>query len=278
MTITPSDFSFVYSGGASNSNPGKSLGGNPSNFFIVEGINNLFDDIDSSEAELGDVEYRSFYIFNDSSTESAYIDVWVLSQIENGASIEIGITLADEVQKITFSPSSDITGGTFKFEITYSSTTETTSDISWNADFDILAQNIEDALNALALFSDITVEKQGSTGIFLATFSENDGNKSQPTLNPVDIMLTSTGDPADIAVVVNTIGSPINRIAPDIGTEKVPPTGISFSIPDTESNAINVGLLKPFEGFPIWIKRTIETKIENLEPDGFSLRIKGTTT
>ena len=65
-------------GGASNSDPDASLGGTISSETISEtALNNLFDNVSVAEASAGDVEYRSFDIYN-AGDETAYIvEAWI---------------------------------------------------------------------------------------------------------------------------------------------------------------------------------------------------------
>src|SRR5215212_4192131 len=67
--ILPEDIKFYLSGGFDNSDPSLSLGGDISSFQLVSGTpNGLFDRVDTSEAELGDIEYRCVYLVNTSQT------------------------------------------------------------------------------------------------------------------------------------------------------------------------------------------------------------------
>ena len=67
--ILPEDIKFYLSGGYYNSEPSLSLGGETSSFQLVSGtLNGLFDRVDTSEATLGDVEYRCIYLRNTSQT------------------------------------------------------------------------------------------------------------------------------------------------------------------------------------------------------------------
>lgn len=282
MAVSPSEISFNLSGGAGNTDPNASLGGEPSVTTVTSDINNLFDDVASTESESGKTEYRAIYIFNNNTTSAiGGVKVWTVSQVLGGATVEIGITLQDEVQKITITPQNDITGGTFQIQISYFISDfgiiETTDAISWDADFDVLAQNIEDALNDLDKFSTISVAKVGSDAVFNVTFTGNDGNKKQPTLSIVNNMLTSTGDSPEIAVELVTSGSPIETIADDIGAENIPPTGITFTDPDSEASALEIGRLAAAEGFPVWVKRIVNPGTSGLAADGFTLRFKGSS-
>lgn len=71
MPVAPSDIKIYYSGGASNSNPSASLGGTKSSVEVSNTpLNNLFDDVNETEASTGDTEYRCFYVQNTHGTDS----------------------------------------------------------------------------------------------------------------------------------------------------------------------------------------------------------------
>jgi hypothetical protein len=77
--IQPTDLKFYYSGGYFNSDPNLSLGGESSSFQVISGtLNGLFDRVDTSEAELGDTEYRCIYLRNTSQTRKLLgTKIWI---------------------------------------------------------------------------------------------------------------------------------------------------------------------------------------------------------
>jgi len=274
MVISESDISIVYSGGVSNSDPDASLGGDASVFPITDDINNLFDDVASEESSFGAIDFRAFYIFNDHATDTLYnVRVWIESQIADGATAELGIPVINEQQSIAITPFNDITGGSFTLQFD----TEITASIAWDGDTSTLAANIQTALRNLPSLSAVIVTYQASDDTFLVNFSGADGGRNQPTLAVDTNSLTSSGDPADIAVSVITEGSPINVAALDIGLEANPPTGVSFVSALTEDNAISIGSLHAADGFYVWVKRTTPPDTEGVPLDGFTFRIKGDT-
>ena len=68
MPIVSTDIKFKLSGGTSNTSPAASLGGARSTAGggdITPGsANNVWDDVNASEASAGDVEYRGLYVLN----------------------------------------------------------------------------------------------------------------------------------------------------------------------------------------------------------------------
>ena len=69
MPIVSTDIKFYLSGGAANADPDASLGDAISATEIVSAtLHNLFDIVNSSEANDGDTEYRCFYVKNTHAT------------------------------------------------------------------------------------------------------------------------------------------------------------------------------------------------------------------
>jgi predicted phosphodiesterase len=77
--ILPEDIKFYLSGGYYNSDPLNSLGGETSSFQLTSGtLNGLFDRVDTSEAEIGDIEYRCVYLRNTSQTRKLLgTKIWI---------------------------------------------------------------------------------------------------------------------------------------------------------------------------------------------------------
>ncbi len=73
------DVSFVLSGGSSNLNPKKSLGGASSAYFISNLRNNLLDTAEfDKNSQNNIIDYRAFYIFNDNQYNTLYnVKVWI---------------------------------------------------------------------------------------------------------------------------------------------------------------------------------------------------------
>lgn len=69
MPIVTTDIKILLSGGAANADPDASLGGAISSEEVVDdSLHNLFDRVQGSESEGGDVEYRLFYVKNNHAT------------------------------------------------------------------------------------------------------------------------------------------------------------------------------------------------------------------
>lgn len=261
--IQPSDISITYSGGSSNSNPLLSLGGDPSSVAIGSLINNLFRDVTSSEAATGYTDYRCFYIFNDSATETFYnVNVGIDSEESEGSNIYIGTIERDEIQTIQFAGST--TTGTFTLD--YDSSI--TDPITWSGTYSILATNIQTALNDLSELSEVEVVSNGS-GLFTVTFAGADGNKNHPLLDVDDNSLSAS---TTITIVSALKGSPINSISDLTANAETIPTGVSFG-----TDTLSIGHLMPSESIYVWLKRSTPEASAGINNDNVVLKITGQT-
>lgn len=272
MPITESDIKFTLSGGINNDDPNKSLGGDPSPIVISNNINNLFDDIQGLEAEEGRIEYRCFYIFNDNETHDfRNIRIWIKSQVDLGASVEIGIGQRNHVQVISIFGSP--TSGTFK--LSYDGVTPSAS-INWNEDVSILAASINDYVDSQFGLETTTIGELTADAerIFTVTFVGDSGGRYHPDFVVSQNLLV----PSATIMVQSTInGQPINAVAADVGDEETAPEDVSFSDPSSEAEALLVGTLKPLEHFFVWVKRTINANTSSIIEDGFTLSVRGGT-
>ncbi len=91
-------------GGASNADPDASLGGVMSSEELSETpLNNLFDDIDPDQAEVGVTEYRAIGLYNDGDADAVGIEMWFVSDSASpDTSVSVGVdatgtqSIADE--------------------------------------------------------------------------------------------------------------------------------------------------------------------------------------
>lgn len=271
--INPSDIIFVLSNGSyppTNSDPNESLGSTPSNVGVGTSLENLFQNITTEEASSGVIDYRCFYVFNDSATDdlpstSIYLD----GQLDSPVQLSIGVNTVDDVQTLTINGTP--TGGSIILNYDGSNTASITySVISGVTGF---ATAIQNALNALSELSGVTCTgiNFGTYQQYTITFSGDDGNRYQPTLI-VSNSLTGTGVNTTMAKAIN--GSPINSIAPLITSSLSAPAGINF-IQTSISNKKYIGLLKATEGFPIWIRRSIPSQTNASNQSGAIFKITG---
>lgn len=72
-----SSIEYYLTGGAANADPDASLGGTTSsNALSGTALNNLFDNVDPTEALAGDVEYRAIAIKNDGDAEARNVEFY----------------------------------------------------------------------------------------------------------------------------------------------------------------------------------------------------------
>lgn len=281
MTTTADDISIVLSGGSANINPNNSLGGDPSSAPIVSAsLNNLFDDVSAEESEEGHEDYRCIYIFNDGDTPIYSVKVYIDSDEEDGAAMEVGVESRNEVQRITIS--GGVSGGSLTLQYNgVQFTTEYNSDLSeWAAALQETLQELE--IDEEIVFKQVAVTAQnGSNGtvIFDIKWTGSDGYRNFDKFeavvddeeNDIGNQLEPEGD-ISVGISVTSEGAPVNTIASEITLDTTPPGGVTFSAATIDS-PLTIPRLDPEEGFPLWIKRTVAVGTEAKETDGCTLAI-----
>lgn len=83
---------FRLTGGSSNNTPSASLGGvMSSNALSGTAMNNLFDDVDPTEATSGDIEYRMVDVYNSGDATATVVQLYISSQTSSAAtSLDLG--------------------------------------------------------------------------------------------------------------------------------------------------------------------------------------------
>lgn len=101
-TLSSSDISFHYSGGASNFNPALSINNTQSSVKIPTGqYNSIFDNVSSTEATSGSIEYRKIFIKNNHDTLPLYsAKIWIDSNTPGDDFIYIGVEPDEEAVSI----------------------------------------------------------------------------------------------------------------------------------------------------------------------------------
>jgi hypothetical protein len=278
MTTNANDITLWLSGGASNTNPNQSLGGDPSIFPITSNVlNNLFDDVTADEALDGLEDYRCIYIFNDGDTTVWNVKLFIYSDSTGGASMEIGVYDRNESQRLTISGASPSTTG--KLVLSYSGET---FELLYDSNLATMAASLQSSLEELIkdeetnekFFKNVIVTAQGTaeTNIFDIKWQGKDAKRSFDS-----ITLAAGGNqlvpvtPVGLATIQH--GSPINTIANNIGTETTPPGGVGF-FAATSASPITIPFLAPDDTIPLWIRRTVTAGTTAVENDGFTLRIR----
>ena len=284
--IQASDIVYVYSGGIINSDPQKSIGGDPSQFTIAEGVNTVFSDISVNQSKTGYLDYRCIYVFNNSTTDSFYnVQVYFQTLLTGGSNMLMGLPTATDVQRIIITGSPQASN-TYDIVYDWGNPTQQSVTILYDINQSVgqHAQVIQDALNNLPVqvLSGVEVEGQyipaGVNPVqnpavrnFTIKFLGTDNNKNQPLLHIANMLLGF-----NVTVVVNKLyaGGPINTIASPLSFDTIAPAGVDFSLP-TEESPITLGILKATEGFPIWLRRETPANANSVQNDGFSLAIIG---
>jgi len=98
MSVTANDIKFYLTGagsdGASQSDPNAALGAYRSSTEIVTAtLDNLFDDVSSSEASSGDTEYRCFCIKNTAAETLYNIKIWIYSETDPNSDQQISFAV-----------------------------------------------------------------------------------------------------------------------------------------------------------------------------------------
>jgi len=264
-----SSLTLVLSGGVSNVNPDASLGGAPSPTPIETGDNNLFPDVTGDQVSTGYIDYKCMYLFNDDPTDDFNnCQIWIDSQSPKGAICDLGVKLANEQQKLTFV---NAAGGTFALNVDG----HNTAAIPFTWDPNLFAVNIQSGLRGLPNSRYVNVTVLDSKN-YQVEWAGLEGNKKYPPMLVSDNSLLRDNPilPVGVTITETQAGTPINAIAPEIGNTTTPPTGVTFSRP-TATTPITIGLLKPTDGFSIWIRRTTDTEAIATATDGMVFKMKG---
>lgn len=257
-------FNFLYSGGLNNADPAKSIGGSYSTNFILGNLNNLFSDISKDDSEIGVIDYRCFYIANDSENDTLYnASIFVTSEYNSQSSVQIGISRESEVQVISLNsiPSS----GYFKLKIGPA----TTPEIYWDSNNIIFENNIRNALNYLDEIE--TIVSKTLLNNYQVSFVGISNYRNYDLLQVVE----NTLSPSTIIKIEKlTEGQPINSVAPRIFNSQSAPFNVTFY--DTNfNNRLSLGNLHPSDIIPIWIRRYTSGTINDDQLNGFNIRLSG---
>ena len=264
MTIAASQIIFLLSGGTSNSNPSRSIGGPPSAFPVLGSLNNLFSDVTSDEASSGKTDFRCFYVKNNSSADYLYdVECFIDSQAARGSTAEVGVATVTDVQNIEVKGS--VTGG--NLVLRYEQT-------EFTAEWGGSPQNFLDSLL-------LVMEGIGLNGIEISTSSsgvsqnfivEFKGNQSKRNHQKIVVIENNLIGAISVSISKVAEGQPINSNGPLLATETVPPSKVNFY---TASQRISLGILRSGDFVPIWIKRTTVANTDFKENDYFVFKILG---
>jgi hypothetical protein len=274
MAVTRADIIFLLSGGSTNSDPNQSLGGPPSTKRISGDFNNLFDDISESDAQVGHIDYRCFYVKNNSSETWENVRVWMADQSEGAIGL-LGLDSQDDTQQLTVISDNGANGGNFKVDFDGDEV-----QVDYDADINTWADNFQTALRTLSTLSDVTVTGQEMSGakefeLFMVTFTGDDGAREQPTLFVTENNLTfAGGGTGTIDVTKTNKGTPINNTPAKLGEETVAPINVSFQV-TSESTFVTLGNLNSGDFVPIWIQRIFPAGNAPVVSNTFTVILRG---
>lgn len=271
MPISASDISYVYSGGATNTDPDESLGGDASVHVIVGNV--IFDSVTPNEAAAGSIDYRCVYISNDNASDNFYnAEILIQSQVAGGATVMLGFDEVNDRQSTTITNFSTVTGGSVTME--YVDTSSHSFTFAWNASVTTMASNYQTQIRTIDYLGDVTVTGSYDAGTNTATFEVNfvgdAANRYHQGMTVTTNSLTYSGSAPTVANTKVIDGGPINSTAELIDVETTPPTNVTFS-----SSGFTVGTFRSMDIIPVWVKRTVASGSTAIENDGFVLRLTG---
>lgn len=267
---------FLYSdpsGAGTNTDPAKSLGGAPSNFPINGST--IFANVSDSEANSGSIHYRCIYVVNDDPAYNVYsASLSIINDVAGGASVSLGFKVADEIQAVTLTNFSTITGGFL--DVVYTRETTYPLTVNWNATPSTFATNFKTQLNSIDGLEDVNVTASYDSGLDIITFQINfiqsAGSRYHELLDVQSTNITYTGSMPIPDAQKEVNGSPINTETVDIDSENTTPNGITFNY-----TTFNMNTFRGLDVLPVWIRRIVPSGTSALKNDGFTLRAQGTS-
>ncbi len=259
MSINANDILFYLSGGAANTNPTKSFGGEQSNTQLLSGLNALFPNVSQRQAESGHVDYLCIYAVNNSKKDTLYSAKFSLTkETQSGCQCALGIVKQPEVQQLVITTTA--TKGTFHVRFG-----KIRFQCEWEPNADLMAQRLQTALEKEGV-PDVTVQsltKKLPNYIFQITL----GNRAEPLVEIFKIDLNQSQVAATKRI---TTGAPINSIAYQISSSIEEPPLITW-----RDGSLEVGDMLPGDTVPVWIRRTTENNTAALQNDGIAITITG---
>lgn len=247
------------------------LGGTTGAVLPIPPLDNLFDDVDGKASRRGLTDYRCIYVRNKHATETLRnVRIFIESQRDGGAQIELGVKLRNEIQKVIITggkPNEEDSMTLFIHDYLPSFTVEYDPNITkW-------VGNFQTEIRAVDRLTDtrVTVASNIAGTVFTVSFVGQVENHQLPLIS----VISNDLDNAFINVLADVIGSPVGTIAPTISSETEPPPGIDFMLA-LRGNPLKLGDFKPKQGVPLWVKRTIPAGSLAKIKDNFVLMVYGT--
>lgn len=265
----------VLSGGTSNTNPNYSLGGPPSATMVQnDNLNNLFQNLTSTDLANGLVDYRCIYLFNDGDSTIYNMSFWIVEETPGGSGVNIGISAYNETQRVTVTGQPE--GGSLTItcgDVTFTSAFNP-DPVQWAADMQTQANIAFTADDIVPSDVQVTTQYLGAGQGYTFDFYFNGFNshRSYPLFGIASNALTPK---TTVSTSIIIQGSPINVGAPRVNVSTQAPAGINFLTPNpTAATALGLVILRPFDGFSLWFRRTTLPGTQPVENDGFTIRFR----
>ncbi len=250
------DLSYHLSGGDANNLPAMSLGGSPSTTLVKDDVNTLFSTVSKVAMRDGGSSYRCMYIFNQSDYTIENVRLFI-DQFNPISTLRLGLSIRTAVQKIVLG--GDPTDGHFTLTYTVNvsgvTTIQTTNNINFDIDVNVIAENIQDRLNELDYLSGVSVAGSTLDGdrVFLVSFAGDENFRyHQPLVVASNDLIGFT---TSIEITVVEGGSPVNAIATSIGHDNQVPSDVGFFDATDAGSSVLVGRLETLDGFALWLER-----------------------
>ena len=269
-----SDIILLLSGGLNNSNPNKSLGGEPAyqSINVVHGTNNLFSNLTQDQMAVGHADYRCVYVFNRNATHTLYsTQLSAASSSGSGVSVTLGCDTSTAQQGIKITYAEDMSG---TFVLSMGS--QSTSPISFTSNVVALANSVQTALRTFESMRNITVlpfadvmpipsgfPGRGPIYYYTVQFVGEANHKAFPLISASSTSLA-------IETCMLNQGAPINAIAPVVQSDTIAPNGIHFA-----DSPIAIGDLLPGDCAAVWVCRNAEAVSETWSVQSAQLTIQG---
>ena len=276
MTLENNDIKLFYSGGGSNNDSDSSIGGPISNYVLSS--NRIFDNVSAVQNTAGHTDYRCIYFNNINSTDTLLnAQVYVDSQVSDGASITIGIEVNNERQDIYITNAASVSSGTITLQF-YDFFTDANIQFLFAHDLNIniWSSNFQNSIRSISGLEQVTISGYylGTTAYFSVNFIGTSSKRYFESLEFVAFSQSFIDVNAALTLQKVSDGGPKLKTATEIASEINAPNNIIF-VETSSLSPLLVGDLKPTEYFPVWIKRSVVAGVNPIENDGFSLRIKG---
>jgi hypothetical protein len=254
---------FVYSGGATNVDAFKSIGGIASAYKIPnDAVNNLFPNMPGWD-DLAVIDYRCIYAINNSQSIHYSCEAY-LTNTSGGADVYLGISKLNSVQKMTIN--GNVTGGSISLNYKDRLDEDNAINVNHDSNLETWGNNLQTALNGIESLSGVIVNTRSalSDNIFDITFADSGGEPSVQNggfrgQNLITVSNNNLTGSNSITINHAQVGHPIDSLAAEPGVPTNAPAGVDFKEVSSPGSTIYIGNLYPEDVFAIWFKRVTPT-------------------